>query len=201
MFFYLVCNISFNSPNLLRKVQTINFTNYDEDIDYYNPELHVLKNLSGSTKVISNNDVMKNGEKSNCESGNERKMNMDDNNSGLDDSNVNSDDELLKTVGASKSNDIDRSKNVDDEDWFGPFFLQKYVHWVSTNHLIKLCCNLVLIVELFIIFQSISGSNWMNVLATGDANGVFYEKLFIPENNQFKKENCVSNLIYFKLLK
>jgi len=144
---------------------------------------------------------MNNGEKLNCKSGDDRKMNIDDSNSGLDNSNVNSDDELFKTVGSSKNSDIDPLKNYDDEDWFGPFFLQKCVHWVSINHLIKLCCNLLLIIVLFIEFQSISGSNWMNAFATGDANGVFYEKLLIPENNRIKKENCVSYLIYFKSLK
>lgn len=32
----------------------------------------------------------------------------------------------------------------------------------------------------------------MNVLATGDENGVIYEKLFLPENNQMRKANAVS---------
>jgi hypothetical protein len=32
----------------------------------------------------------------------------------------------------------------------------------------------------------------MNIIATGDEGGVIYEKLFLPENNHIKKENCVS---------
>jgi len=41
----------------------------------------------------------------------------------------------------------------------------------------------------------------MNVIATGDENGVIYEKLFSPETNQMKKENSVSvfNLNFYSL--
>jgi len=36
----------------------------------------------------------------------------------------------------------------------------------------------------------------MNVIATGDENGAIYEKLFLSETNQMKKENCVSVFNY-----
>lgn len=32
----------------------------------------------------------------------------------------------------------------------------------------------------------------MNIIATGDENGVIYEKLFLPETNQMRKGNAVS---------
>lgn len=32
----------------------------------------------------------------------------------------------------------------------------------------------------------------MNVIATGDENGIIYEKQFLPETNLLKKENSVS---------
>lgn len=40
----------------------------------------------------------------------------------------------------------------------------------------------------------------MNVIATGDENGIVYEKQFLPEINQLRKENTVSLLNHSILL-
>jgi len=65
-------------------------------------------------------------------------------------------------------------KNIEEEDYYGPTFFQKSTHW------------------------SVSGSNWMNVIATGDANGVIYEKLFLPDTNQMRKGNSTTLQVMVK---
>lgn len=71
--------------------------------------------------------MLDNHEISNCESVGES--------SGLNDSYSNSDDETFKPFGSSNNNLEDFSKNIDDEEWFGPSFFQRCVHWVSISRL------------------------------------------------------------------
>lgn len=142
--YYFLVNfyILFNSP-LFTKVRTINFSNYDNDVCGYNPELYVLKNVANSTKVISNylvnNDKTCNAD----ETMNGSDINIDETSTTLNDFNIDSDDESLKSVELSENGDEekseDRSKNIDDDDLFGPSFFQSSIHWVCTCYLKKKC--------------------------------------------------------------
>lgn len=135
--------ILFNSPIFL-KVRTINFSNYDDDVYGYNPELYVLKNVSNSSKVISNYNIANNDEKLNCDVNTyndadeiiKHKTNMDNKSSILNDSITNSDDESSVDKNCSKNNDeegsdkSDESKYIEDDDYYGPTFFQNSTHWV-----------------------------------------------------------------------
>lgn len=150
IFFFLKINhflinfyILFNSP-LFTKVRTINFSNYDNDVCGYNPELYVLKNVANSTKVISNY-VVNNDKKLNCcntdETINGSDINMEETSTTLNDFNIDSDDESMKSVEMSENGDeeksADLSKNIDDDDLFGPSFFQSSIHWVCICYLIN----------------------------------------------------------------
>ncbi|XP_025193705.1 uncharacterized protein LOC112593511 [Melanaphis sacchari] len=149
------------------KVRTINFSNCDDDVEGYNPELYVLKSVINRNQILDNCDLVKNDEKINSNDTNEKKA--------LNESNLSSDDESYKSVDSSTYSDQDKSnnagksgdipKNTDEEDFYGPGFYQKSTHW------------------------SVSTSDWMNVIATGNENGVIYEKLFLSETNSIKKGN------------
>ncbi|KAE9535993.1 hypothetical protein AGLY_007894 [Aphis glycines] len=114
------------------KVRTINFSNCDDDVEGYDPELYVLKSVINRNKIIGNCDLVKKDEQSNCDDTNENKT--------LNESNVSSDDESYKSVDSStysdqdKSNNVGKSgdvpKNIDEEDFYGPSFYQKSTHWV-----------------------------------------------------------------------
>lgn len=134
--------ILFNSP-LFTKVRTINFSNYDNDVSGYNPELYILKNVANSTKVISNYVVNNDKTLSSCnadETMNGSDINMDETSTTLNDFNIDSDDDSLKSVEQSENSDEEKSedplKNIDDDDLFGPSFFQSSIHWVSTCYLI-----------------------------------------------------------------
>lgn len=151
------------------KVRTINFSNYDDDIDGYNPELYVLKSVANRSKILGNCDLVKNDEKINSDDTDERKT--------LNESNI-SGDESYKSDGSSSYSDQDKSNNagksgdltktIDEEDFYGPAFFQKSTHW------------------------SVSTSDWMNIIATGNSNGVIYEKLFLAETNNIRKGNSTT---------
>ncbi|CAI6361614.1 unnamed protein product [Macrosiphum euphorbiae] len=149
------------------KVRTINFSNCDDDLDGYNPELYVLKSVIDRNKILGNCDEVKNDEKINCDDTDENKTLNESNISGdgesykSDDSSANSDQD--KSYNAGKSGDL--LKNIDEEDFYGPAFYQKSTHW------------------------SVSTSDWTNVIATGNENGVIYEKLFLSETNNIGKGN------------
>lgn len=113
------------------KVRTINFSNYDDDIDGYNPELYVLKSVANRSKILGNCDLVKNDEKINSDDTDESKT--------LNESNI-SGDESYKSDGSSSYSDQDKSNNagksgdltktIDEEDFYGPAFFQKSTHWV-----------------------------------------------------------------------
>ncbi|XP_060869788.1 uncharacterized protein LOC132944454 isoform X2 [Metopolophium dirhodum] len=149
------------------KVRTINFSSCDDDLDGYNPELYVLKSVINRNKILGNCDEVKNDEKINCDDTDENKT--------LNESNISGDGESYKSDNSSANSDQDKSysagksgdllKNIDEEDFYGPAFYQKSTHW------------------------SVSTSDWMNVIATGNENGVIYEKLFLSETNNIGKGN------------
>lgn len=104
--------------------------------------------MSNSSKVIKNYNIVNNDEKVNCDvkthdNANEtidHKIITDNKSTNLNDSNTNSDDELSLDKNCSKNNDeessdksADESKNIDDEDYYGPTFFQKSTHWVCTQ--------------------------------------------------------------------
>lgn len=121
----------FYSP-VFSKVRTINFSNYDDDVDGYNPELYVLKSVINRSKILGDCDILKNDKKINCDEADENKT--------LNESNMSSDDESYKSNNSSiycdqdKSNNTGKSgdlqKNIDEEDFYGPTFFQKSTHWV-----------------------------------------------------------------------
>jgi len=118
------------------KVRTINFSNYDDDIDGYNPELYVLKSVGNKNKIIGNCDVVKNDEKINCDDADENKTLNESNISSGDDESYKSDDSSTysdqdKSNNAGKSGDL--PKNMDEEDFYGPAFFQKSTHWVCSQ--------------------------------------------------------------------
>jgi len=123
--------ILFISP-AFSKVKTINFSNCDDDVDGYNPELYVLKSVINRNKILGNCDEVKNDEKINCDDADENKT--------INESNINSDGESYKSDSSSANSDQDKSynagksgdlpKNIDEEDFYGPAFFQKSTHWV-----------------------------------------------------------------------
>lgn len=123
--------ILFNSP-VFSKVRTINFSNCDDDLYGYNPELYVLKSVINRNKILGNCDEVKNDENINCDDTDENKTLNESNISGdgesykSDDSSANSDQD--KSYNAGKSGDL--LKNIDEEDFYGPAFYQKSTHWV-----------------------------------------------------------------------
>lgn len=111
----------FYSPTFL-KVRTINFTNYDDDILGYDPELYVLKNVVDTSIEVSDYNVVIKGSKG--------LIGMDDT---IDDEELcanGSDEEKFNNT----SKLVDYLRNLDDEDLYGPSFFQKSIHWV--------CCML-----------------------------------------------------------
>lgn len=163
------------------KVRTVNFSNYDDDADGYNPELYVLNSVNNSSKVISNYN-----EKLNCDDANdtfnENKVSMNNETTILNDSEINcddtdatlneedkictnnkttilnnsymnsDDDESYKSNESSSYSDEEDdlklrnedytvksggvSKNIDEEDFYGPTFFQRGTHWVCTNKML-----------------------------------------------------------------
>ncbi|XP_015366814.1 PREDICTED: uncharacterized protein LOC107163755 isoform X2 [Diuraphis noxia] len=149
------------------KVRTINFSNCDNDVEGYNPELYVLKSVTNRNKILGDCDILKNDKKINCDEADENKT--------LNESNMSSDDESYKSDNSSTYCDQDNAgksgdlqKNIDEEDFYGPTFSQKSTHW------------------------SVSTSNWMNVIATGNENGTIYEKVFLSETNNIRKGNSTT---------
>lgn len=136
-----------NSP-LFLKVRTVNFSNCDDDVDGYNPDLYVINNVSNSCKVIKDcNFVSNDTSNSDMDSSkyadrtvNKNKSKVDDEH--LDDSFVNSGDESSKSFESNensdqnKSNNVtkpgDPSKTIEEEDYYGPAFFQRCTHWVCS---------------------------------------------------------------------
>lgn len=132
---------------LYLKLQTINFANYDDDFDDYKPELYVLESIANSTKVI-NDCIMINNTKQltfdpSYETTDKNKIDAVEKNSTFNDSNINSDNESLNSVGSNESCFEERfdsgvkfedSTKVEVEDLFGPYFFHKCAHWVCTNY-------------------------------------------------------------------
>jgi len=81
-------------------------------------------------ETINENKINKKNKKSTAH--NDSDINSDDESFKYDESSTNSDDE--NSFDAMKSGDA--LKNIDDEDFYGPMFLQKSTHWVCT-HLLK----------------------------------------------------------------
>lgn len=121
------------------KFRTVNFSNYDDDVHGYNPELYILKNVSNINKEVFMNDDKKlnynadetiNGEK------------MYKKSTTCTKSNINSDEESFKSVRLSTDDENDDKssfdviksgdtlKTIDEEDFYGPIFFQKSTHWV-----------------------------------------------------------------------
>ncbi|VVC33262.1 Hypothetical protein CINCED_3A011483 [Cinara cedri] len=199
------------------KVRTVNFSNYDNDGDNYIPELYVLNSVQNSKLISNYNIIVNNNEKLNCDDADntfngdeismnnattilndsnitfddaddtfneEDKMNMNNETMLPNDSNINCDNESCKSIESSSNSnekgDVkldgeectakpeDVSKNIEEEDFYGPAFFQQCTHW------------------------TISGSNWMNVIATGNENGYIYETLFFPETNQMRTANSTT---------
>lgn len=121
----------FYSP-VFSKVRTINFSNCDDDVEGYDPELYILKSVINRNKILGNCDLVKKDEQTNFDDTNENKT--------LNESNISSDDESYKSVDSSTYSDQDKSnnagksgdisKNIDEEDFYGPSFYQKSTHWV-----------------------------------------------------------------------
>lgn len=121
----------FYSP-IFSKIRTINFSNCDDDVEGYDPELYVLKSVINRNKILGNCDLVKKGEQTNCDDTNENKT--------LNESNISSDDDSYESVDSSMYSDQDKShnagksgdvpKNIDEEDFYGPSFYQKSIHWV-----------------------------------------------------------------------
>lgn len=123
----------FNSP-VFSKVRTINFSSCDDDIDGYDPELYILKNVINRSKVLNNCNLAKTDEKINSDDTDENKSQS------YNDSNTCSDDESYKSDKSSTCSDQDKSykagkstdvpKKEEEEDVYGPTFFQKSTHWV-----------------------------------------------------------------------
>jgi len=125
------------------KVRTINFSNCDDDVHGYNPDLYVLRNVSNTSKEVGTNyegklnyddvDETINRNKINDKNKknivrNKSNINIDDNSFKSNESSTNSDDEnLINSVTSG-----DALKNIDDEDFYGPMFFQRSTHWVCT---------------------------------------------------------------------
>ncbi|XP_050421092.1 uncharacterized protein LOC126833675 isoform X3 [Adelges cooleyi] len=86
----------------------------------------------------------------------------------------NTSDEELSNLGKKKKKLNNNHKNseedfklkdcCEDDELYGPSFFQSGIHW------------------------SIAGSNWMNIIATGDENGNVYENCFSAERNHLRKK-------------
>lgn len=131
--------ILFYSPLYLR-FRTINFLNFDDDIDGYKTELYVLKSDANSSKEINNCTVVGKKEKLNNNAVNEKSnknktITEEEENTTLFDSSLSSDNESLESVESNQSNDP--LKNVEDDDLYGPSFAQKCTHWVCLSSLYK----------------------------------------------------------------
>lgn len=130
------------------KVRTVNFSNCDDDVDGYNPDLYVINNVANNSKVINDCNFV-NNETSNFDMDSskyadqtvkKKKTKMDDER--LDDSNINSGDESSKSVESSANSDQnkpnnvtkpgDPSKTIEEEDYYGPAFFQRCTHWVCS---------------------------------------------------------------------
>lgn len=129
------------------KVRTINFSNCNDDVEGYNPELYVLKSVANISKIISKNNVMKNDSKlnndvDNCDDIVKKKPKIKVKKNTHYDSNTNSDDESFKSVESGTNSDEEKSnfatktgdvsKSIDEEDVYGPTFFQRSTHWVCT---------------------------------------------------------------------
>ncbi|XP_050546484.1 uncharacterized protein LOC126908455 isoform X2 [Daktulosphaira vitifoliae] len=184
------------------KMRSINFLNCNDDFHNYNDELFVLTS-SDSNNIVVNSDIVNKtvsdtmmddsfdldeNEKINttsdadcCEENNEENdYNMNDND-GIDNSNCDLSSEHLNLSDNEVSNTKRKKKKVkehnqnieeelilkdqEDEDFYGPSFFQSGIHW------------------------SITGSNWMNLIATGDENGNVYENHYSVDTNQIRKKN------------
>lgn len=146
------------------KVRTVNFSNCDDDFDGYNPELYILKTVTNKSKVINNYNVVNRNEKLNDyvdgsingskrigddESVTVSNMNSDDESYKCEESGSNSDEE--NTISGIKSGDA--SRNIDEEDYYGPTFFQRSTHWVCFKVKYLYTC-VHFINELFVLIYS-----------------------------------------------